>query len=100
VSLPELFVAISALTKGSVGLSVGSMLGGNIIVVLVALGGTAIFSNWSIPRAVATFDMAYLLLTTVVVVLFLLTRQKLERKESALILLMYVIYAMLKTFGY
>lgn len=100
VTLPELFVAISALNKGSVGLSVGSMLGGNIVVILMALGGTAIFSNWQIPRSVVAFDMAYLLLITVVVILFLLTRKKLERKESILILLLYVVYALLKTYGY
>jgi cation:H+ antiporter len=99
VSLPELFVAISALIKGSPGLSVGSMLGGNIIVTLLGLGGTAIIAGWHIPRSIATFDLAYLLLTSVVVVLFLLTKKKLERKESVLILLMYMIFVFLKALG-
>lgn len=99
VSLPELFVAISALIKGSPDLSVGSMLGGNIIVTLVGLGGTAMITSWHIPRSIATFDLAYLLLTSVVVVLFLLTKKSLERKESVLILLMYLIFVFLKALG-
>ncbi len=100
VSLPEMFVSVAALTKGSSRLSVGTMLGGNIIVTLAALGGSALITDWPIAREVATFDIAYLLLCAVVVVLFLLSKRQFDRKESILVLLLYVIYALLKSFGF
>ncbi len=100
VSLPELIIAISALKQGLSDLSVGSMLRGNIVVILVGLGITSLLEGWSIPRNIATFDLAYLLLTTVVVVLFLLTKKKLEKKESVLILALYGIFVVLKSLGF
>jgi cation:H+ antiporter len=99
-SLPEFVVSVSAAIKGSGDLSIGNLIGSNIVGVLVALGGSAFISNWSIQRSMATFDIPYLLFTSVVVVLFLLTKQKLERKESLLILSLYAVYAALKMMGF
>ncbi len=99
-SLPELVVSVSAVIKGSGGLSIGNIIGSNIIDLLVALGGSAVIGGWTVTRGIATFDFAYLLFTSVVVVLFLLTKEKLERKESFLILSLYVIYFVLKVLGF
>ncbi len=99
-SLPELIVSLSAVLKGANGLSIGNLIGSNLIDVCLALGGSAMVGGWSIQRHIATFDLAYLLFTTVIVVLFLLTKQTLERKESSLILSLYVVYAVLKVIGF
>ena len=99
-SLPELVVSISALTKGANGLSVGNLIGSNLIDISIALGGSAIIGGWQIERSIATFDLAYLLFTSVVVVLFLLTKESLERKESFLILSLYLVYVSLKGLGF
>jgi len=99
-SLPELVVSIKAVMSGSNGLSVGNLIGSNIIDILIALGGSALIGGWRIDRSVAMFDIPFLLLTTVIVVLFLLTKQTLERKESFLLLGMYGVYLMLKLTGW
>ena len=99
-SLPELVVSISALIKGANGLSVGNLIGSNLIDIAIALGGSAMISGWQIERSIATFDLAYLLFTSVVVVLFLLTKGTLERKESFLIMSLYIIYISLKALGF
>jgi cation:H+ antiporter len=99
-SLPELVVSISAVVKGSNGLSIGNLIGSNLIDICLALGGSALIGGWQLPRSVATFDLAYLLFTSVIVVLFLLTRETLEKRESALILGLYGVYLSLKIIGF
>jgi len=99
-SLPELVVSINAILRGASGLSVGNLIGSNIVDILVALGASSMISSWSVDRSVVMFDMPFLLFTTVVVVLFLLTREKLERKESLLLLSLYGIYIYLKFQGW
>ncbi len=99
-SLPEMVVSLTAIIRGSNGLSVGNLIGSNIVDILIALGGGALISGWVVEPAVVQFDMAYLLLTSIVVVLFLITREVLERKESFLILGLYAVYLSLKIFGW
>ncbi len=99
-SLPELAVSVSAVIKGSNGLSIGNLIGSNLIDIAIALGGSAMIGGWRVDRSVATFDMSYLLFTSVVVVLFLLTKETLEKKESILILSLYGVYLSLKLLGF
>lgn len=99
-SLPELVVSVNAALKGSNGLSIGNLVGSNIIDILLALGFSSQISSWTIDRRVVEFDLPFLLFTVIVVVLFLLTRGKLERKESFLILGLYIVYVSLKLSGF
>lgn len=99
-SLPELVVSINALAKGSSGLSVGNLIGSNIIDILLALGLSATFGGWKVPHSIIIFDLPFLMMTSIIIILFLLTRKKLERKESFLILTLYYGYIMLKLQGF
>ncbi len=99
-SLPELFVTLQAIKKRSVDLSVGTILGSNIVGSSLALGGSALFFGWPVDRAVASFDLSFLFFITIVVTLFLITRSRLERKEAILMLWLYVIYCVLKLLGF
>ncbi|MGD9129115.1 MAG: calcium/sodium antiporter [Candidatus Woesebacteria bacterium] len=99
-SLPEMVVSISAVLKKADGLSMGNLIGSNIVDILVALGSGAVISGWNVDRRAVTFDLPFLLLTVVVVVLFMFTRERLERKESLLLLSLYGIYITLKLNGW
>lgn len=99
-SLPELVVSVNAAMKGANDLSIGNLMGSNIINILLALGGSALITDWNVDHKIISFDLPYLLLTVVIVTLFLLTKQKLERKESLLILGLYVVYVSLKVGGF
>ncbi|OIP74500.1 MAG: hypothetical protein AUK08_00035 [Candidatus Pacebacteria bacterium CG2_30_36_39] len=99
-SLPELVVSINAFVKGAKELSVGNLLGSNVVNVLLALGGGAVISEWEIDRRVATFDLPFLLFSMVVVILFMLSRKKFERKESFLMVCLFVVYVSLKLMGW
>lgn len=99
-SLPELVVSIKASFKGATGLSIGNLVGSNIVDILLALGGSAVISSWKIDRHVAQFDLPFLLFSMVVATLFMVTRDKLERSESFLLISLYVVYVALKLMGW
>jgi cation:H+ antiporter len=99
-SLPELVVSMSALAKGAREMSLGNLVGSNIVDILLALGLGATISPWKVDRQVAMFDLPFLLFCMVIVVMFMLSRKKLERKESVLMLSLYAVYVSLKLIGW
>lgn len=99
-SLPELVVSVNAILRGSAGLSVGNLIGSNIVDILLALGLSSLIGGWRVNANVSTFDLPFLLVTSIAVLLFLLSRKKLERKESFLILALYYGYIILKLQGF
>lgn len=99
-SLPELAVSASALIKGSSGLSVGNLIGSNIVDILLALGLSTTIGGWRVERSIIAFDLPFLVVTSIIIIMFLLTRTKLERKESLLVLALYYGYLMLKLQGF
>ena len=99
-SLPELFIVFQALQMRSSSLSVSTIIGSNIVGSLLAIGLSASIVGWKVERSVATFDMPFLVLASVIVILFLMTKKRLDRKESFLLLCLYLIYSVLKLMGY
>lgn len=99
-SLPELAVSVSALSKGSASLSVGNLIGSNIVDILLALGLSATIGGWSVSRSIVAFDLPFLVVASIVIILFLLTKGKLERKESLLTIALYYGYVLLKLQGF
>ncbi len=98
-SLPELVVAISAAVKGATALSFGNLIGGTVVNIAVAMGLGAAIAGWEIERSLVQFDIPYLLFSAVIVILFIATRNKLDRKESALLFSLYLVYIFLKVMG-
>lgn len=98
-SLPELVVSISAAIKGATALSLGNLIGGTVVNICVAMGLGAAIAGWEVDRGLLQFDIPYLLFSSVVVVLFIASRNKLDRKESLLLLSLYLVYLSLKAMG-
>ena len=96
VSLPELVIAITAALKGSRDLSMGNLVGGTIVNIAVAMALGASISGWQVERGLVQFDIPYLLFSVIIVVLFIGSRNKLDKKESLLLLSLYLVYISLK----
>jgi cation:H+ antiporter len=96
VSLPELVIAIAAALKGSRDLSMGNLVGGTIVNICVAMALGATISGWRVDRGLVQFDIPYLLFSVIIVVLFIGSRNKLDKKESVLLLSLYLVYISLK----
>ncbi len=96
VSLPELVIAITAALKGSRDLSMGNLVGGTIVNICVAMSLGASISGWQVERGLVQFDIPYLLFSVIIVVLFIGSRNKLDKKESILLMSLYLVYISLK----
>lgn len=95
-SLPELSISISAILKKRTGLSVGNIIGSNILDTLLPIGVAAVISNLIFDRQLLLFDLPYLFVLTVVVLAFFITRRGIERPEAIVMLGLYAAYVAVK----
>ena len=93
-SLPELSVSFVALLRKRGGLSVGNLVGSNVLDTLLVPGIAAFISPLVVPAAVLMVDLPVLLLTTILVLVFLyVTRRGVRAPEAVVLLAVYLVYA-------
>jgi len=99
-SLPELSVSFVALLRKRGGLSVGNLVGSNVLDILLVPGIAAVISPLIVPSAILLVDLPVLLVTTLLVLLFLyVTRRGVRGPEAAILLLIYFSYAAVRLVG-
>jgi cation:H+ antiporter len=95
-SLPELSISISAILKKKTQMSVGNIIGSNILDTLLPIGIAAVISSVAFERHLLFFDLPYILLLTLVVLGFFYKRRGVARREGLAILALYFIYVLIK----
>ena len=92
-SLPELVVSIVALSKGTVGIAVGNIVGSSIFNFLGVLGITGLVRPIPVHDSLV-FDVSFVVLTSLVwfTMMFVGKRYTLSRPEGALFLLLYGVF--------
>ena len=99
-SLPELSVSFVALLRKRGGLSVGNLVGSNVLDTLLVPGIAAVISPIVVPAAILWVDLPVLLISTLLVLLFLyVSRRGLRGPEAAVLLLIYIGYAAVRLVG-
>ena len=66
-SLPEASVSIASATKGSADITIGNVMGSNIINVLVILGITAFICNIPVKKPTLFYEMPFVILITILI---------------------------------
>lgn len=95
-SLPELSISVSAILKGRAQLSVGNIIGSNILDTLLPIGITSVISPLLFDRAFLLFDLPYIFLLTVITLSFFVRVRGLQKKEAGIILALYLLYLLIK----
>jgi cation:H+ antiporter len=95
-SLPELSISISAIMKKRTQMSVGNIIGSNILDTLLPIGIAAVISGVTFERQLLWFDLPFILLLTATVLAFFLRRQGVMRPQAAVILGLYAVYVVAK----
>ncbi|MBD3402212.1 calcium/sodium antiporter [candidate division GN15 bacterium] len=90
-SAPEVGVTVLAAIRDAGDISVGNVVGSNIINVSVILGGTALFGALRTPALVIKRDGPFLLGITALFIFFLFN-QRLQLIESIILLVLFVAY--------
>jgi cation:H+ antiporter len=99
-SLPELSVSFIALLRKRGGLSVGNLIGSNVLDTLLVPGIAAVISPLIVPPAILLVDLPVLLVSTLLVLLFLyVTRRGVRGPEAAILLLIYFSYVAVRLVG-
>ncbi|NND56724.1 MAG: sodium:calcium antiporter [Xanthomonadales bacterium] len=95
-SLPELSISISAIMKKKTHMSVGNIIGSNILDTLLPLGIAASISLVSVERQFIQFDLPFILVLTLVVLGFFYARPGVAKREALVILSLYFGYVTVK----
>mgnify|MGYP001828249744 FL=1 len=95
-SLPELSISISAILKRKTQMSVGNIVGSNILDTLLPVGVAAMISTVTFETQTRYFDIPYIFALTAIVLGLFLARRGVGRPQGILILSIYGLYVAVK----
>lgn len=95
-SLPELSISISAILKRRTELSVGNIIGSNVLDTLLPIGIAAMIAGTAVERHFLVFDLPFVFVLTTVVLAFFLGSRGVTRPEGLVILGLYAAYVAIK----
>jgi len=91
-SLPEIATSITASKKGKSNIIIGNIIGSNIYNLLLILGFTSLFENFSYNKELLSNDVITLFLATTVFTVVILKKIKIGKTISVLCLIFYLLY--------
>ncbi len=99
-SLPELSISISAVLKKKTEMSVGNIIGSNVLDTLLPIGLAAVISPARFESELLFFDLPFIFVLTALVLGFFYTRKGVTRPEAWVILGAYAVYVAVKLFQF
>lgn len=91
-SLPEAAVSITAALKGNAGISIGNVLGSNILNILIILGITAVIVPVAVQKSTLLYEIPFMLVITGVLLVMGITGQMVTHVEGAVLWGFFVAY--------
>ena len=91
-SLPEAAVSITSALKGSAGITIGNVVGSNIMNVLVILGITAIITNVAIQNSTLYCEIPFMIGITVLLIVFGMTGQAITFTEGVIFWILFIAF--------
>ena len=91
-SMPEAAVSITAAIKGNAGISVGNIIGSNILNILIILGITAVITNVAIQRSTLRYEIPFMTEITVLLMVFGITGGGITFGEGIILWLLFIAF--------
>jgi cation:H+ antiporter len=91
-SAPEAAVSITSAMKGNAGITIGNVVGSNIMNVLVILGLTAIITNVAVQTSTIRYEIPFMLIITLVLLGMGVTGEEITRLEGVGLWLLFLVY--------
>ncbi len=91
-SAPEAAVSISAALKGNAGITVGNIVGSNILNILIILGVSALITTLAVARSTVRNEIPYMMLITVLFMVLGLTGNRIELWEGIILWVAFLAY--------
>lgn len=91
-SMPEAAVSITSALSGSAGISIGNVVGSNILNILIILGITAVLTNVRIQKTTFRYEIPFMIGITIILMAFGITGNQITFLESILFWLLFLIF--------
>lgn len=91
-SAPEAAVSISSAFKGNADITVGNVVGSNIMNILVILGLTAVIVAIAVQKSTVKYEIPFMIGITVLFLVFGMTGNKIDRLEGVALWVFFILY--------
>ena len=91
-SMPEAAVSITAAINGNAGITVGNVVGSNIMNILIILGITSVITSVAIQKSTLYYEIPFMIGITVVMMIFGYTDSKITFFESVILCILFVAF--------
>lgn len=91
-SMPEAAVSITSALSGSAGISIGNVVGSNILNILIILGITAVLTNVRIQKTTFRYEIPFMIGITIILMAFGMTGNQITFLEGILFWLLFLIF--------
>ena len=91
-SMPEAAVSITAAMNKNAGITIGNVVGSNILNILIILGITAVITNVAIQRSTLLYEIPFMTVITIVLLIFGITGSEVTFVEGVIFWILFLIY--------
>lgn len=91
-SAPEAAVSITAALKGNAGISIGNVVGSNILNILIILGISAVIVALAIQDSTIKYETPYMIFVTIVLLVMGFTGGTVTRLEGVILWVLFILY--------
>ncbi len=91
-SAPEAAVSITAAKTGNAGITIGNVVGSNIMNILVILGITAVITNIAVQKSTVEYEIPFMLIITGILLVLGMTGSQIVFWEGIVLWVLFLIY--------
>lgn len=91
-SAPEAAVSINAALKGNGGISIGNVVGSNILNILIILGVTAVITTVAIQKSTLIIEIPFMIIVTVILLFMGMTGESVTLFEGIILWVIFLAY--------
>lgn len=91
-SAPEAAVSITAARAGNAGITIGNVVGSNILNILIILGVTALIVDVAVQKSTIKYEIPFMLLITGVLLVLGMTGNKIGFWEGVVLWILFIVY--------
>lgn len=91
-SAPEAAVSITAALKGNAGITIGNVVGSNILNILIILGITGVITNVAVQKSTLMVEMPYMFAITILLLIMGMSDGTINFAEGIILWLLFIAY--------
>ena len=91
-SMPEAAVSITAAMNKNAGITIGNVVGSNILNIFIILGITAVITNVAIQKSTLLYEIPFMTVITIILLIFGITGSEVTFIEGVIFWILFLIY--------